>query len=348
MNSRCYFPPESLFNSNSMVSFSSNSAAGEEDRGVSARNRPRPRATTPSFSIRMAMRISRAKWFTFLRRVFHYQNGSRSHLGSNPFDSSTWMLLEFIALTVQITITTFTLAISKGERPIWPMRIWTTGYDIGCVLNLLLLYGRYHDIYLTQGDAVNLSSDLEQQRNTNTEETRMPHLMNKCRTSLELFFAIWFVMGNVWIFDSSRFGSFNQAPKLHVLCITLLGWNAICYSFPFLLFLLLCCCVPLVSRLLGYNMNMASSDKGASDDQISQLPSWSHKQVHTNLDVDNDSEGSEKLINEDPECCICLAKYKEKEQVRQLPCSHMFHQKCVDQWLKIISCCPLCKQGLEG
>jgi len=47
------------------------------------------------------------------------------------------------------------------------------------------------------------------------------------------------------------------------------------------------------------------------------------------------------------ECCICLAKYKDKEEVRQLPCSHVFHLECVDQWLKIISCCPLCKQGLE-
>ncbi|KAJ1410823.1 Zinc finger, RING-type [Sesbania bispinosa] len=254
-----------MFNSNSMVPFSSNSAA--EDRVTSSRNRP-PRATPPPFLVRMAMRISRARWFTFLRRVFHYQNGSRSNLGTNPFNSSTWMMLEFIALIVQITITTFTLVISKRERPVWPMRIWIAGYDIGCVLNLLILYGRYRQIYLTQGDAINLS-DMEQQRNN--EET----------------------------------------------------------------------------SLLGYNMNMASSHRGASDDQISQLPSWRHKEAHNKLELGNDSEASEKLINEDSECCICLAKYKDKEEVRQLPCSHIFHLKCVDQWLKIISCCPLCKQGLE-
>ena len=105
--------------------------------------------------------------------------------------------------------------------------------------------------------------------------------MNKCRTSLELFFAIWFVVGNVWVFDS-RFGSFNHAPKLHVLCVSLLSWNALCYSFPFLLFLFLCCLVPLISSLLGYNMNMGSSDRGASDDQISSLPSWKHKRADDN------------------------------------------------------------------
>ncbi|XP_038689566.1 E3 ubiquitin-protein ligase At4g11680-like isoform X2 [Tripterygium wilfordii] len=298
------------------------------------------RAPPPSFLIRLAMRVSRARWFTFLRRVFHYQNGSRSNLGSNPFNSSTWMMLELIALVVQISITTFTVAVSKGEQPVWSMRIWIVGYDIGCVLSLLLLYGRCRQLYVPQGDGLSLA-DLEQQRIS--EESRNSHLMNKCRTSLELFFAIWFVMGNVWVFDS-RFGSFNRAPKLHVLCISLLAWNALCYSFPFLLFLLLCCCVPLVSSLLGYNMNMGSAERGASEDQIYGLPSWRYTEVNTKLALDNDVESNS---TDDPECCICLAKYRAKEEVRQLPCSHIFHLKCVDQWLKIISCCPLCKQELE-
>ncbi|XP_015880501.1 E3 ubiquitin-protein ligase At4g11680 [Ziziphus jujuba] len=340
MNTRYFFQSDSLCNSNSAVSFSSSSPPG--GAMLNTRNRS-ARAPPNSFLIRMAMRISRARWFTFLRRVFHYQNGSRSDLGSNPFNTSTWMLMEFTALVVQISITTLTLSISKGEKPVWPMRLWIVGYDIGCVLNLLLLYGRYRNLYVTQGDGFGLP-DVEQQRAM--EESRTNHLMNKCRTSLELFFAIWFVMGNVWVFDS-RFSPFHRAPKLHVLCISLLAWNAVCYSFPFLLFLLLCCCVPLISSFLGYNMNMGSIDRGASDDQISQLPSWKYKAVDTKLDHGNDADCNSGPVNEDPECCICLAKYREKEEVRQLPCCHMFHLKCVDQWLKIISCCPLCKQELE-
>lgn len=131
---------------------------------------------------------------------------------------------------------------------------------------------------------------------------RSLHLMNRCRTSLELFFAIWFVMGNVWVFDS-RFGSFQRAPKLHVLCISLLAWNALSYSFPFLLFLLLCCCVPLVSSLLGYNMNMASVEKGASDDQITRLPSWRYKEVDNNVELGNDKDCKALLANEDQVSC---------------------------------------------
>jgi hypothetical protein len=156
-----------------MVSFSSNYAIGENSM---VQNMCQPPTTTtlsssssqvvqPSFLTRMAMRISRSRWFTFLRRVFHYQNGPRSNLGSNPFNSSTWMMLELIALLVQIISTTFTLTISKNEKPVWPMRVWIVGYDIGCVLNLLLLYGRYHQINVIQGD-----SDIENQ--TTNEENR--------------------------------------------------------------------------------------------------------------------------------------------------------------------------------
>ncbi|XP_021745071.1 E3 ubiquitin-protein ligase At4g11680-like [Chenopodium quinoa] len=292
-----------------------------------------------SFVVRMAMRVSRAKWFTFLRRVFHYQNGSRSHLGENPFNSCSWMMLEFLALVIQICVTLITLCFSKEERPVWPMRIWIVGYDFGCVMNLFILYWRYRHYHLVQGNNGLNILDLEQQRNN--EEPRGLHLVNRCRASLDLFFAMWFVMGNVWVFDS-RFGSFNRAPKLHILCIIILSWNAITYSFPFLLFLLLCICVPLISSFIGYNMNLGSAEKGASDDQISQLHCWRYKLVETSLGAGNSSP-----TKDNPECCICLTKYKDKEEIRQLPCSHIFHKKCVDQWLRIISCCPLCKQCLD-
>ena len=42
-------------------------------------------------------------------------------------------------------------------------------------------------------------------------------------------------------------------------------------------------------------------------------------------------------------CCICLAAYADNEELRELPCSHLFHTECVDKWLKINASCPLCK-----
>uniref|UniRef100_A0A1J3JF97 E3 ubiquitin-protein ligase n=1 Tax=Noccaea caerulescens TaxID=107243 RepID=A0A1J3JF97_NOCCA len=130
-----------------------------------------------SYLIRLAMRVSRARWFIFLRRVFHYQNGSRSDLGTNPFDSVTWMITELVALLVQITVITFTLALSENERPIWPVRLWITGYNVGCLLNLMLLYGRYRQQDVSQGNGFSFG-DIEQQQRSR-EETRLPAKFSK-------------------------------------------------------------------------------------------------------------------------------------------------------------------------
>lgn len=42
-------------------------------------------------------------------------------------------------------------------------------------------------------------------------------------------------------------------------------------------------------------------------------------------------------------CCICLSKYLDNDELRELPCGHFFHVECVDKWLKINALCPLCK-----
>lgn len=146
-----------------------------------------------SFLIRLAMRASRARWFIFLRRVFHYQNGSRSDLGANPFESTTWMISELIALLVQITVITFTLALSKNERPIWPVRLWITGYNVGCLLSLMLLYGRYRQQDTSQGNGFSFG-DIEQQQQRSREETRL--------TIKTLIYKTWNVMNCLQMIDS--------------------------------------------------------------------------------------------------------------------------------------------------
>lgn len=45
---------------------------------------------------------------------------------------------------------------------------------------------------------------------------------------------------------------------------------------------------------------MGSIDKGASDDQISQLPSWKYKAVDTKLEHVNDADCNSGPANEDP------------------------------------------------
>ena len=45
-----------------------------------------------------------------------------------------------------------------------------------------------------------------------------------------------------------------------------------------------------------------------------------------------------------PQCYICLEEFSKGEEIRELPCHHAFHQKCVDKWLLRSSRkCPTCR-----
>lgn len=42
-------------------------------------------------------------------------------------------------------------------------------------------------------------------------------------------------------------------------------------------------------------------------------------------------------------CVICMCDFESKQLLRILPCSHEFHAKCVDKWLKNNQTCPICR-----
>ena len=48
--------------------------------------------------------------------------------------------------------------------------------------------------------------------------------------------------------------------------------------------------------------------------------------------------------------CIeyCILEFEEEEDVRRLPCMHLFHVPCVDQWLGLNKRCPICRVDIEA
>ncbi|CAL5183984.1 unnamed protein product [Lathyrus oleraceus] len=62
-----------------------------------------------------------------------------------------------------------------------------------------------------------------------------------------------------------------------------------------------------------------------------------------------DSHGVSKYVYEshdDVDCAVCLSKMKEKEEIRELQCKHVFHKSCLDTWISFKynnTTCPICR-----
>ncbi|KRT83684.1 zinc finger protein [Oryctes borbonicus] len=42
-------------------------------------------------------------------------------------------------------------------------------------------------------------------------------------------------------------------------------------------------------------------------------------------------------------CVVCMCDFEARQLLRVLPCSHEFHAKCVDKWLRSNRTCPICR-----
>ncbi|KAF8393316.1 hypothetical protein HHK36_021557 [Tetracentron sinense] len=179
--------------------------------------------------------------------------------------------------------------------------------------------------------------------------------MDHFKMALDCFFAVWFVVGNVWIFGGHS--SSSEAPNLYRLCIVFLTFSCIGYAMPFILCATICCCLPCLISILGFREDLTQT-RGATPESINALPTYKFKLKKDGngegreINSDGAGEGGivaagtekERVISgEDAVCCICLAKYADNDELRELPCSHFFHMECVDKWLKINALCPLCK-----
>ncbi|OIW06957.1 hypothetical protein TanjilG_18345 [Lupinus angustifolius] len=51
--------------------------------------------------------------------------------------------------------------------------------------------------------------------------------------------------------------------------------------------------------------------------------------------------------NSNNDCVFCQNTFNDGDQVRMLPCRHVFHSRCFDGWLRHLNFnCPLCRSSL--
>ncbi|KAG0579821.1 hypothetical protein KC19_4G126000 [Ceratodon purpureus] len=324
-------------------------------------------------------------------------HGRSARQRTSPLNSGLWITIELTITISQIIASIIVLSVSRDEHPEAPLEAWVIGYAAGCVATLPLLYWRYTHRYVrsreqnavpqaasspaTPSSASGATSYRSLTPSTAQEMTqsgrhqgfngheslyddRIGVLVERFKIALDCFFAIWFVVGNVWIFGGHT--SSSEAPNLYRLCIVFLTFSCIGYAMPFILCATICCCLPCIIALLGFRED-PNQTRGASADVISALPTYKFKakgskKTKGSKDGDeSDSEsggegglvapGTEKerqVSAEDAVCCICLGKYTDGAELRELPCTHHFHVECVDKWLKINASCPLCKHEVGG
>uniref|UniRef100_A0A4W5QAD6 RING-type E3 ubiquitin transferase n=1 Tax=Hucho hucho TaxID=62062 RepID=A0A4W5QAD6_9TELE len=98
--------------------------------------------------------------------------------------------------------------------------------------------------------------------------------------------------------------------------------------------------------LLHLEERLGTVNRGASQGTIERC-TYPHKYKKRKLHgKQEEDEGADEDTEE--KCTICLSILEEGEDVRRLPCMHLFHQLCVDQWLLTNKKCPICRVDIEA
>lgn len=75
---------------------------------------------------------------------------------------------------------------------------------------------------------------------------------------------------------------------------------------------------------------------------ITMLPTYRYqKKCEEEEKKNNDTE----YIGKDM-CIICRMDFKESEDIRALPCLHIYHRRCIDKWIIKKRVCPTCKYSI--
>eukprot|EP01103_Thecamoeba_quadrilineata_P003779 TRINITY_DN13518_c0_g1_i1.p1 TRINITY_DN13518_c0_g1~~TRINITY_DN13518_c0_g1_i1.p1 ORF type:complete len:330 (-),score=58.27 TRINITY_DN13518_c0_g1_i1:147-1136(-) len=150
-------------------------------------------------------------------------------------------------------------------------------------------------------------------------------LLNIKSATLNFCHLISFILMNYYFYTSETCNETN--PTLYYLTLSILIIEYILNGAPCFCLCLLCLSLPCLLTLLRA---AGIQQSGASEEAIKEIPSMKY---YSGLV----SEGNNN-------CSICLLDYQTDELVRQLPCDHYFHQKCIDEWLALNNSCPLCRQ----
>mmetsp|Transcript_42969 Transcript_42969/g.71413 ORF Transcript_42969/g.71413 Transcript_42969/m.71413 type:complete len:192 (-) Transcript_42969:340-915(-) len=89
--------------------------------------------------------------------------------------------------------------------------------------------------------------------------------------------------------------------------------------------------------LLRLNETVGTVSRGASSEAIDALRL---------LTVEQAKADDRLCIGE--QCSICRMEFEADDDIRALPCGHAEHATCLETWLGVNKCCPLCQKEVAA
>ncbi len=89
----------------------------------------------------------------------------------------------------------------------------------------------------------------------------------------------------------------------------------------------------IITTLINQLRNTNRGAAPASDTDIQSLPK---------VDID------QELVEQISQCAICMEVFTLNDSAKKLPCNHLYHLPCIDQWLKLHATCPICRKNISS
>ncbi|KAH0857195.1 hypothetical protein HID58_085456 [Brassica napus] len=218
------------------------------------------------------------------------------------------VVLDFVWNLAFIAVAAAVLGLSSDEKPNTPLRVWTVGYGLQCVVHMVCVCVEYR-------------------RRSN----RSP---SKRLCIVFLGFDVFFVV--LCIALACVIGI--------AVCCCLPCIIAVLYAVAEQLKMQEGASKEDIDQLTKFKFRkVGESEKHTVDEEDEQAKGDSGGVM---TECGTDSPLQHTLPHEDAECCICLSAYADETELRELPCGHHFHCSCVDKWLYINATCPLCKYNI--
>ncbi|KAH0981721.1 hypothetical protein GBA52_008898 [Prunus armeniaca] len=106
-------------------------------------------------------------------------------------------------------------------------------------------------------------------------------------------------------------------------------------------------CMQLIERILmsnGINEGMIPASDSAIEKVLKRVRVCDGDEEEEEDDKEEGRrERKRRQICESDSCTVCMEEFNGGSEIACMPCSHLFHEKCIVTWLKQSHYCPVCR-----